>query len=104
MSEPVIDLIGEKATVLLTVDEFAQLFKVSRTTVFTWMKTGIVQEGVDFIRMGRILRFRYQVELLFRKKSKTGVKQATKKRPTKPEKTKSSYDSAVNLDYGLLPV
>lgn len=43
---------------LLTVDEFAERLKVSRTTVFGWLKSGILAEGVHYLRLGRILRFR----------------------------------------------
>ncbi|MCG6535714.1 MAG: helix-turn-helix domain-containing protein [Syntrophales bacterium LBB04] len=44
---------------LLTVDQFAERFQVSRTTVFGWLKNGDLREGVHYIRIGRILRFRW---------------------------------------------
>lgn len=43
----------------LTVDQFAQRLQVSRTTVFGWLKNGDLREGVHYIRLGRILRFRW---------------------------------------------
>lgn len=89
---------------LLTVDEYAQLFKVSRTTVFSWLKTGDIQEGVHFIRIGRILRFRLKLDLLFSKKAPTITKRSPKKRPTSPGRKTPSSESAVNLDYGALTV
>lgn len=42
----------------LTVEQFAERLQVSRTTVFGWLKSGILAEGVDYLRLGRILRFR----------------------------------------------
>lgn len=42
---------------LLTVDEFAERLKVSRTTVFGWLKNGDLRDGADYFRRGRILRF-----------------------------------------------
>lgn len=42
---------------LLTVEEYAARFKVSRTTVFAWLKNGELREGTDYLRRGRILRF-----------------------------------------------
>jgi len=42
---------------LLTVAEFAERLKVSRTTVFSWLKGGELREGVHYLRLGRILRF-----------------------------------------------
>ena len=94
----------DKALELLTVDEFAKQLKVSRTTVFSWLKTGEIQEGVHFIRIGRVLRFRLQLELLFTKKASSRTKQKQNKRPTTPGRKHSSTELAVNLDYGALPV
>ena len=50
---------------LLTVEQFAERLQVSRTTVFGWLKTGAIQEGVHYFRLGRILRFRWQEDLFF---------------------------------------
>ena len=50
---------------VLTVEQFAERMQVSRTTVFGWIKTGAIQEGVHYIRLGRILRFRWQEDLFF---------------------------------------
>ncbi len=44
---------------VLTVEEYADRLKVSRTTVFAWLKNGELREGVDYLRRGRILRFRW---------------------------------------------
>ncbi|GFE58741.1 helix-turn-helix domain-containing protein [Geobacter sp. AOG1] len=49
----------------LTVDQFAERLQVSRTTVFGWMKSGAILEGVHYFRLGRILRFRWQDDLFF---------------------------------------
>jgi len=89
---------------LLTVDEFAKQLKVSRTTVFSWLKTGEIQEGVHFIRIGRVLRFRLQLELLFVKKPHSRTKQKQNRRPISPTRKHLSADLAVNLDYGALTV
>ncbi len=44
---------------LLTVEQFAERFQVSRTTVFGWLKNGDLQEGVHYVRLGRIIRLRW---------------------------------------------
>ncbi len=44
---------------LLTVEQFAERFQVSRTTVFGWLKNGHLLEGIHYFRIGRILRFRW---------------------------------------------
>jgi len=41
---------------LLTVEQFAERMQVSRTTVFGWLKNGVLQESVHYFRVGRILR------------------------------------------------
>jgi len=41
---------------LLTVEQFADRMQVSRTTVFGWLKIGVLQEGTHYFRVGRILR------------------------------------------------
>ena len=41
---------------LLTVEQFAERMQVSRTTVFSWLKNGVLQETVHYFRVGRILR------------------------------------------------
>jgi transcriptional regulator with XRE-family HTH domain len=44
---------------LLTVEQFAKRLQVSRTTVFNWLKDGKLREGVHYLRIDRILRFRW---------------------------------------------
>ncbi len=47
----------------LTVEQFAQRLQVSRTTVFGWLKKGDLREDVHYLRIGRILRFRWPFSL-----------------------------------------
>ncbi|MFH0960716.1 MAG: helix-turn-helix domain-containing protein [Pseudomonadota bacterium] len=42
---------------LIKIEEFAKRLLVSRTTVFKWIKSGKLQAGHHFIRIGRCLRF-----------------------------------------------
>jgi len=50
---------------ILTVEQFAEKMQVSRTTVFGWLKSGVLQEGVHYFRVGRILRLCWQKGLFF---------------------------------------
>jgi len=45
---------------VLTVEQFAERMQVSRTTVFGWLKNGVLQEGIHYFRIGRILRLCWQ--------------------------------------------
>lgn len=56
---------------VLTVEQFAERLQVSRTTVFGWLKTGAIKEGVHYFRLGRILRFRWQEDLFFNNRPKS---------------------------------
>ena len=48
--------IDPKMPELLTVEQFAERMQVSRTTVFGWLKNEVLQDGVHYFRIGRILR------------------------------------------------
>ena len=50
---------------ILTVEQFAERMQVSRTTVFNWIKTGSLKEGVHYFRRGRILRLCWHEGLFF---------------------------------------
>jgi hypothetical protein len=52
-------------TELLTVEQFADRMQVSRTTVFGWLKNGVLQENVHYFRVGRILRLCWREGLFF---------------------------------------
>lgn len=87
---------------LLTVEEFADKLKVSRSTVFGWLKAGQLQEGKHFFRIGRIIRFVWDAGLfLGRKRPKV---EGNKKQARPTEKTAHSTPSqpGINLDYGAI--
>ena len=49
---------------LLTVEEFAERMKISRTTVFDWIRKGTLQIGRHYFKMGRVIRFEWGPELI----------------------------------------
>ena len=49
---------------LLTVEEFAKRMKISRTTVFDWIRKGTLKSGRHYIKLGRVVRFEWGPELL----------------------------------------
>ena len=42
---------------LLTVEEFAEHMKISRSTVFDWIRRGTLKAGRHYIKVGRVIRF-----------------------------------------------
>ena len=49
---------------VLTVEEFADSMKISRTTVFDWIGKGKLKAGRHYIQIGRVIRFEWGPELL----------------------------------------
>lgn len=82
----------------LTVEEFAEKLKVSRSTVFSWLKSGLLQEGKHYFRIGRIIRFVWDASLLIGR-----IKPKKRKQFTRPsaERTKCvPSQPVINLEYG----
>lgn len=87
---------------LMTVEQFAERLQVSRTTVFYWLKSGELSEGVHFFRLGRIIRFRYDENLFFTSKplkKPTADKANVLIRPKGKKPAPAPSRQAVNLDY-----
>ena len=57
----------------LTVEQFAKRLQVSRTTVFGWLKKGDLREDVHYLRIGRILRFRWPFSIIGQSSPQTAV-------------------------------
>ena len=90
-------------TDLLTVEEFADKLKVSRSTVFGWLKSGLLQEGKHYIRIGRIIRFVWDASLFLgskRKRKSTGDFKSP--RPTGTTTNSTTSQPGINLDYGVI--
>ena len=86
---------------VLKVEQFAQRLQVSRTTVFGWMKSGRLREGVDYFRIDRTLRFRWpffpSAEPSSENDENVGCKPPTSVRPA--EKRLRGIAAVINIDY-----
>ena len=49
---------------LLTIEEYARRFGVCRTTIFEWKKQGKLKAGRHFIKIGRVLRFFWSIDVI----------------------------------------
>jgi hypothetical protein len=49
---------------LFKIDRFADFFGISRSTVFSWMKSGILIERKHYLRDNRTLRFIMEPEVI----------------------------------------
>lgn len=86
---------------LLTVEEYADKLKVSRSTVFNWLKSGLLEEGKHYFRLGRIIRFVWDTGLLLKQKKKTEATRHFKPPKSTGEKTsRIPSQPGINLDYG----
>lgn len=81
---------------LLTVEQLAQRLQVSRTTVFSWLKTGTLQEGAHYFRLGRVIRFHWPLLPLKQLPDTTAPINTTQR--IKP-KAQRGTSSGINLDY-----
>jgi len=86
---------------LLTVEEFAERMKISRTTVFDWIRKGTLKSGRHYMKIGRVIRFEWGPELV--KKLHEDCAKEPDNAPSvllKPTKVKRHGNSrvAINLD------
>jgi hypothetical protein len=51
-------------TEMLTVAQFAARMQVGETTVWSWIKTGRLEQGKHFIRIEKVIRFPWRQELI----------------------------------------
>ena len=77
---------------LLTVEEFAQRFRVGRSTVFLWIANKKMIQGVHFFKIANTLRIPWSMELLA---SLSTYSEQHEKTPARSGKNQSM----VNLDY-----
>jgi hypothetical protein len=90
-------------TEILTVEQFALRLTMSRTTLFEWLKTGILVQGKHYFKVGRILRFVWDDTLLLtigmNRKGRKEKKPKKTVRPTSERRLHFPSTPPVNLDY-----
>jgi len=77
---------------LLTVEEFARRFRVGRSTVFLWIASKKMLQGIHYFKIGKTLRIPWSVELLA---SLSADSVETQSAPVKSGKNRN----IINLDY-----
>jgi hypothetical protein len=88
---------------ILTVEEFALRLTMSRTTLFEWLKTGILVQGKHYFKVGRILRFVWDETMLLtigmNSKPQKENKQKKSVKPKGERRLHLPSSPPVNLDY-----
>ena len=51
---------------MLNIEEFARRMQICRATVFEWIRSEILIQGRHYLRIGRVIRFPWSVELVQR--------------------------------------
>ena len=82
---------------IITAEEFALRLKVSRSTVFDWMRKGILRQGRHFVRIGRVVRFVWSEELVARLLEDNGQGREETVKAMKRKRTKGT--NQINWDY-----
>jgi len=49
---------------VLTPEEFAKRLKIGRSSLFEWLRKGVLIPGKHYFRVGRVLRFIWSDELI----------------------------------------
>lgn len=87
---------------LLTAEEYANRFCISRTTVFEWKKTGILIPGRHYIKVGRTLRFIWESAVI-RELHQSNPEKADQNRKQTNSSTVpkliSNNKSPINMEY-----
>ncbi len=78
---------------LLTVEEFAVRFRVGRSTVFTWIASNKMIQGIHYFKVGKTIRIPWSVELL------TSLSVDKIETETPPVKYGGKNRHVINLDY-----
>ncbi|MDF1556302.1 MAG: hypothetical protein P1P84_24765 [Deferrisomatales bacterium] len=79
-----------------TLAEYRKMIRVSRSTVFDWMRKGHLREGIHYVYFGpRVLRFRSPHGL---ETPRRGIRPAPEPTPTR-RPSRPSSGPAMNLDW-----
>lgn len=88
---------------ILTVEQFALRLTMSRTTLFEWLKSGILVQGKHYFKVGRILRFVWDESMLLtigmNRKNQKEKKPKKTVRPKGERRLHLPSAPPVNLDY-----
>jgi len=90
---------------LLTPEEFADKIKIGRSTLFEWLSKGILQPGVHYWKIGRVVRFVWSDELIQSLLQRTvtisvdGDKSSSGVTTKKPVKTANNNQQPINWEY-----
>ncbi len=77
---------------LLTVEQFAKRFHVGRSTVFSWIASNKMIQGIHYFKIGKTVRIPWSIELLA---SLSAACVETEVPPERPGKNRQ----IINLDY-----
>ena len=87
---------------LLTIEEFAERMKISRTTVFDWMRKGTLKAGRHYMKIGRIIRFEWGPELIQKLREDSTEEPVHRQGSTIGTRKRKRINGgrlAINLDY-----
>ncbi|MFA7405199.1 MAG: helix-turn-helix domain-containing protein [Pelobacteraceae bacterium] len=80
---------------ILTAEEFAHRLKIGRSTLFEWLRNGVLETGVHYVKIGRILRFNWNEDVFSTLKTPQ-IQQTVSK---KVSKKKLSQQSKIDWEY-----
>lgn len=77
---------------LLTIEEFAKRYRVGRSTVFYWIASKKMIQGIHYFKIGKTVRIPWSLELL--------ASLSAKNEESEPAPIRSGKNqNCINLDY-----
>lgn len=90
---------------ILTTEEFARRLKIGRSSLFEWLRKGVLVQGRDYFKVGRVLRFVWSDDLIESllansvSVSVEGGKLPSSVPPTRHTKQGNKSTPSINWDY-----
>lgn len=79
---------------LLTSEEFMKKLKIGRSTLFEWLRSGVLEPGRHYVKVGRVLRFIWSNDIV------AALAEATVQRKRQPERQRgSTAKPGINWEY-----
>ena len=84
----------------MKVEEYAESFRVCRTTVFEWLRNGKLKPGVHYIKIGRCLRFVWDPATIKELNDINTINAfAKREQPKLTVYTKKKKNTVINMNY-----
>jgi excisionase family DNA binding protein len=86
-------MISHSDSELLTIEEFAKRYRVGRSTVFFWIASKKMIQGIHYFKIGKTVRIPWSMELL------AALSTIEFEKDEAPASRSGKNNNMINLDY-----